>query len=93
MSTLLTTVGFPRPLAFILLLMSMTMASSIGLLRGDIHFSSRSLRDMSRLAGALSGQDEEHFLEFIQSMLSLEPGERPEARELLNSAWLASGGD
>lgn len=67
----------------------LTMVSFIGLLRGDIQFSRRSLWEVSRLAGVLTGQDEEHFLTFIQSMLALEPGERPEARELLNATWLA----
>ncbi|KAI3401126.1 hypothetical protein diail_272 [Diaporthe ilicicola] len=58
-----------------------------GLMRGDIRFDSRSLREIGGLTGALSGQDEEHFMAFIQSMLALEPGDRPEARELLNVPW------
>jgi hypothetical protein len=45
------------------------------------------LREIGGLTGALSGQDEEHFVAFIQSMLALEPGKRPEARELLNAPW------
>lgn len=59
-----------------------------GLLRGEVRFGSRSLREIGGLTGALSGQDEEHFVAFIQSMLALEPDDRPEARDLLSAPWL-----
>ncbi|KAG6361853.1 hypothetical protein INS49_010082 [Diaporthe citri] len=59
-----------------------------GLMRGEIRFGSRSLREIGGLTGALSGQDEEYFVAFIQSMLALEPDDRPEARELLSAPWL-----
>lgn len=83
---------FSPPLCFYTLA-DVTMVSSIGLLHGDTQFNSRSLREMAGLAGALSGQEEENFLTFIQSMLALEPDERPEARELLNATWLADVGN
>lgn len=66
----------------------LTIVLFIGLTRGAIRFGPRSLREIGGLTGALSGQDEEHFVAFIQSMLALDPGNRPEARELLNTPWL-----
>lgn len=58
------------------------------LIRGEIRFGSRSLREIGGLTGVLSEQDEENFVAFIQSMLALEPDDRPEAWELLSAPWL-----
>lgn len=66
----------------------LTVVSFLGVLRADVHFPSRNLRELSAMAGALNGQDGEDFLAIIQSMLALEPRQRPEARELLSTAWI-----
>lgn len=60
----------------------------IGLPRSGVSFSPRSLQDMSEMSGALVGKDSEDFVAFVESMLALEPRDRPEAHELLDAPWL-----
>ena len=38
----------------------------------------------------LTGREKSNFLKLLNSMLKLNPEERPSARELLNSEWLSN---
>lgn len=59
-----------------------------GVLNGHVYFSPRSLKETSATAGAVVGQDGDDFVEFVGRMLALEPRNRPQARELLETKWL-----
>ncbi|KAH7888965.1 kinase-like domain-containing protein [Phlebopus sp. FC_14] len=55
-----------------------------------IWFPPRSLNSLCTSSGVPDEEDRDAFLGFIESTLALEPRQRPDARELLNTRWLKS---
>jgi hypothetical protein len=59
-----------------------------GRLISGIRFPPVALRELCDRFQYPVGQDLEDFLVFVENTLALEPRNRPNARELLNTGWL-----
>ncbi|KAI1185293.1 kinase-like domain-containing protein [Nemania serpens] len=65
-----------------------TFFEADGRLISSIHFPPVTLRELCRRFQYPVEQDSEDLLEFVESTLALEPKNRPDARELLNTGWV-----